>query len=166
MHRRVPWTTIAFVVFYLAVVAGSNVLVNALGPIATPYTAFFLIALGMILRRLLQDFWTGKQLVLGVGGLIVSGCVLSWLVVPVSGRVSLASAIGFIVSGIVGSVLYAKLKRHRMNLSILIEAIVDSFVFLGIAFGWPLNLHVIYAQVMAKVAGGVIWPMVLMPREG
>lgn len=161
------YATVLVLVFLAAVVI-SNIVATRYGAIVTPYTAFLLVGLGMIIRKVLQNLWTGDQLVKRIGALILIGCALSWLVVRDAGMVALGSAVGFLVSGTIGSIGYAKLKGSepkRRGWSNIIEAVIDSLLFIAIAFGWPPNFHVVYAQIMAKVAGGVFWALILRLEE-
>jgi uncharacterized PurR-regulated membrane protein YhhQ (DUF165 family) len=55
--------------------------------------------------------------------------------------------------------------EHFYDGSNLVAALVDSFCFPLIAFGWPLPWGAVLGQFIAKVLGGVIWAWLLLPHQ-
>ncbi len=100
-----------------------------------------------------------------MGALIAAGSLLSYAVNRDSGRIALASCIGFGAAAIADTVVYHLRRRHgwyeRSNDSNVVSAAVDSLLFPTIAFGvvlWPI----IFGQFTAKVAGGAVWARLLV----
>jgi uncharacterized PurR-regulated membrane protein YhhQ (DUF165 family) len=147
------------VVTYLIGIITANILASIYGPVATPYIAFTLIGLDLSLRDFLQLRLQPMHLL----GLIGIGGMLSYIAVPEAGIIAVASATAFIVASMIDWLVFSMLKRCawlvRANLSNVAGAILDSAVFVTVAFGFLWEA--VLLQFAAKVAGGFLWSLVL-----
>jgi len=104
-----------------------------------------MIGLALVLRDLVQ-----RRLGLRwVTGAIVVGALLSGLVAPPA--LVVASAVAFLLSETADLMVYTPLQRRRLVLAVLASSavglVVDSFVFLYLAFG---SLEFLLGQVLGK----------------
>lgn len=152
------------VLIYLAAIVAANISVVTFGPAVTPYTAFVLIGLDLILRDHLHDKWTGRQLAPRMFALIVTGGALSWVIQADAGRIAIASAVAFMAAFTIDAAIYHAARHlpwmRRANLSNVGGAAVDSLVFPTLAFG-ALMPAIVLGQFIAKVAGGFVWSWVI-----
>lgn len=150
---------------YLGAIVAANLLTATFGPIASIVNAFLFIGLDLSTRDAIHDSWHGKNLWIKMFLLISTGSLISWLLNYNAGRVAIASAISFLLSGLVDAMVYAILGKKtvfvRINGSNVFSGAVDSVVFPTIAFG-GFSLIVTIAQFLAKVAGGLVWSVVLV----
>lgn len=127
------------------------------------YNAFFLIGLDLTTRDALHDLWRRHRLPKMLA-LITAGAAISYAVNADAAKVAEASCVAFTAAALVDYAVYALLRRRewleRANVSNLAAAAVDSIVFPTIAFG-GLMWGVTFGQFTAKVAGGVLWSLVL-----
>lgn len=156
------------VLTYLAAVVAANLSVAHFGPSAAVFNAFALIGLDLVARDRLHDRWRGRALWPKMLALIATGGLISWLVAPGAARVAEASTAAFVAAALVDALAYHSLRRlpwfERANGSNLSSAAVDSLVFPTLAFG-GLSWAVTLAQFSAKVAGGLVWTLVLRRRR-
>ena len=150
---------------YLGAVVAANLLIAHFGPAAAPVVAFVFIGLNLVTRDCLHDLW-GRQVVRNML-LVASGGALSYTLNAGAGRVAVASMLAFAVSEAGDALLYHA-RRHRphlerTNTSNLLGAALDSLIFPVVAFG-GFPVAIIALQFIAKVAGGLIWSVVLRPR--
>lgn len=152
----------ALVAVYLAAIVAANWSVDHWGPRAAIYNAFLLIALDLVTRDRLHDMWAGRMLWPRLAALVATGSLLSWWL-SVDGRIALASGVAFAVGATLDAIAYQAARRlpwfERSNVSNIFGAAGDSVAFQWIAFGW--SWPIIFAQFCAKVAGGVVWALVL-----
>lgn len=155
------------IVAYLAAVAAANLAVAAFGPAATVPVAFVLIAFDLVARDALHDRWRGRALPVRMGALIAAGGGVSFVVNADAGRIAVASVAAFTVAQAADAVVFHLLRHRprlaRVNGSNVVAAVVDSVLFPTIAFGAVLP-WVITGQAAAKIAGGVVWSVVLARR--
>jgi uncharacterized PurR-regulated membrane protein YhhQ (DUF165 family) len=82
-----------------------------------------------------------------------------------AGRIAIASFMAFAMAAsadtIIYSILHERVRFVRINGSNVVSAAVDSIVFPGLAFGFPLLMGVMAGQFIAKVAGGFLWSIIL-----
>ena len=153
------------VALYLGSVVSANLAVAAFGPVAVAPSSFLLVGLDLTARDLLHDAWSGRGLVPRLGVLIGAGAALSFALNRSAGRIALASFVAFTLAAIVDALVYEGLRSSvtlvRVNVSNLGSAVMDSMVFPTIAFGTLLP-SVIAGQLVAKVAGGMIWSLLLL----
>jgi len=149
---------------YIAALVLANLLVAWLGPWFSPINAFVLIGLDLSLRDKLHEQWQNDRLILKMGGLIIVASVVSYLLNPTAGTISLASFVAFALSMIADSIAYHFLRHKlwviRSNGSNIAGAAVDSIAFPTIAFG-GLMLEIVALQFIAKLFGGGIWSFLL-----
>lgn len=144
---------------YLVGIVAANLLASAFGPVATPYIAFTLIGLDLSLRDYLQLVMKPWQMFL----LIVVGGLLSYAAVPESGMIAMASAAAFTAASAADWSVFSLLRQRpwlvRANVSNVAGAVVDSVVFVAVAFGflWEAMAW----QIGAKIAGGFVWSVVI-----
>jgi len=142
----------------------ANLLVAWLGPWFSIVNAFVLIGLDLSLRDKLHEAWHNDKLVLKMGALIVVSSSISYLLNPATGMIAIASFAAFSLSMIADSVTYHYLHEKswfiKSNGSNLAGALVDSITFPTIAFG-GLMIEIVLMQFVAKVAGGLIWTLLI-----
>lgn len=152
---------------YLAAIVLANLSVAYFGPVAVIPNAFLFIALDLVSRDRLHDRWQGSGLMWRMAALIATGSVLSWLINRNAGPIALASFVAFAAAATVDTLMYHALRRRswmvKVNGSNIPAAIVDSVVFLWLAFGVGA-LVLAPLQVLAKVGGGIIWSAILRRR--
>jgi uncharacterized PurR-regulated membrane protein YhhQ (DUF165 family) len=163
-------------VLLIAAYLGAIVLANGIsahyGAGASIYNAFFMIGLTLTVRDRLHDLWRGHRL-RNMALLIATGSVISYVAaltinsssVPsdIVARIALASCVAFAVAEGMDALFYQALRfrpwLERSNTSNVLSALLDSMIFVSIAFGW--SWPVIFGQVCAKVAGGFVWSLVI-----
>lgn len=150
---------------YVLTAALANLLAFWLGPAYTKYIAFFIIPIDMVLRDRLHEQWKSnlwpRMLVL-----ILAGSVVSFLINYQAYNIALASFLAFLIGSLSDAVVFSLVKgdwRKRSILSNIPNAILDSVVFLYVAFG-VTDPWLIGAQIVAKIAGGVLWTYLLDTR--
>ena len=159
---------LALIGLYLAAIVAANLSVERWGVEAAIYNAFFLIGLDLVTRDALHDLWR-EHLARNMAALIVAGSALSYLVNRDTARIALASCVAFGAASLVDAVVY-HLRRdrpwlERVNTSNLGGAAVDSVIFPWIAFG-SFTWAVVFGLFCAKVAGGVVWALILERSPG
>ena len=148
---------------YLGLVVLANLTVAHFGPGSTLVVAVVLIGATLVVRDLLHDRWQGPQLALRMGAVICVGAVLSYVLNQGAARIALASGLAFLAAEAVDALVYQT--RHaepwliRSNSSNVASALVDSAVFVLVAFGGPWSL--VLAQWGVKVLGGMLWSALL-----
>jgi queuosine precursor transporter len=153
------------VVVFLAAVVGANLTVATFGPAAVIPVAFTFVALDLVARDGLHELWKGKRLPFRMGLVIAAGGAISALLNIEAARIALASCLAFTAAQTVNGLGYWALDRWprllKINASNVPAALVDSAVFLSIAFGGFMPL-LILGQVAAKVAGGFLWSLLFV----
>ena len=154
----------ALVMVYLLTIVAANLLTARFGPGVTVLNAFCFIGLDLSTRDQLHARWQGRRLWSRMLLLISSGGLLAFLLGG-SGHIALASSLAFIAAGSVDALVYYALSGRarlvQINGSNLAGAIVDSLLFPLLAFGWPLSWIIVLGHILAKVAGGALWALVL-----
>lgn len=153
---------------YIGAIVGANLSIAAFGPWVSPINSFLLIGLDLTLRDRLHDAWGGRHLWPKMIGLICIAGAASYLLNPAAGRIAIASAVAFIVAGLVDAATYHWLRSRsktsdymvRVNGSNAAGALADSILFPTLAFGAFLPA-IIAAQFAAKVGGGYVWALLL-----
>lgn len=163
------------VVLYLAAIVAANLSVAHWGPRAAIYNAFLFIGFDLLARDYLHDTWRGRGLFPRMAALIITGGVLSYLISLATTadvldvrRIALASMIAFTAAAIADALTYHALRyrpwHERTNQSNIVGALVDSVLFIPLAFG-GFPWAIIFGLFTAKVAGGVVWSFVLARRR-
>jgi len=155
----------------VALYVGSAIVANSaiawFGPWVAPFSAFLLIGLTMACRDRLHDLWNGQHLKRRMAMLIVGMSALSALINPATERIAAASACAFFVSETVDALVFHRLLNRswfvRSNGSNAVSALVDSIVFLTLAFGAFMPL-VILTQWAAKIGGSGLWSWIVRRR--
>lgn len=140
---------------YAAAMTIANLLVMQFGPAITPLNAFFLIGLDLTLRDWLHVRIRPWQM----GALILFAGLLTWVLNPGAQHIAIASAVAFIISGLVDWMVFSKASGSwatRSFKSNVAGAAVDSLIFPTIAFGALMPL-IVLMQFTAKVVGGAVW---------
>lgn len=113
-------------------------------PIDAP-SGVLMIGLALVLRDLVQR----RLGLIWVTGAIVVGAAVSALLAPPA--LVIASAVAFLLSELVDLAVYTPLQRRRLLLAVaasgLVGLVVDSVVFLSLAFG---NLDYLAGQCLGK----------------
>jgi hypothetical protein len=163
------WISHRFIILYLGAIVAANLITAWQGAWVTPINAFLLIGLNITSRDSLHDSWQNRGLWWKMATLIASGSLLSWLLNRNAGRVAVASFVAFAGSGAIDALVYSLFGKKdqlvRVNASNFASAAVDSIVFSAIAFGWLPILSIVYGQFTAKVAGGLLWSLLLKRRK-
>lgn len=139
----------AFALFVAAVV-GANLAVEAIGIVPVGFglmapAAVYFVGLALVARDFVQERYgpVGSLAAVAVGG------VLSLAVAP---SFALASTVAFLLSEVADLAVYTPLRRRGLTRAVLasnaVGAVVDSVVFLGLAFG---SLAFLRGQVLGKV---------------
>ncbi len=156
MTRRIGWASLAL---FLASVPFANWLIQHVGTVCVPQGPCLLpVAPGLLAPSgvlaagaalVLRDV---VQRCLGAGwglGAIVTGTLLSGLIAPPA--LVLASGSAFLLSELADFAVYTPLQRRRLVLAVALSAlaglVVDSVVFLGLAFG---SLEFLGGQIVGK----------------
>ena len=149
-----------FLLIYIAAVAAANLSVAHFGPASTPINAFLLIGLDLAIRDRLHLDWHGRSLWARMFGLITGAGVVSYILNPASGVISLASLVAFSAAAITSAAVFQAARRYpvltRANGANVAGAAVDSLIFPLIAFGTVFPT-IAALQFIAKVAGGAVW---------
>ena len=162
------------IALYLGAIIAANLSIAIFGPEVSILNAFLLVGLVLSTRDQLHEMW-GENRWRNMGLLIAVGSGISYLasialaddLIPpdVVAKIALASCAAFASAEIVDSLSYEAMRRrkvewlHRVNLSNVLAAAVDSSVFVVIAFGW--DWQIAFAQFCAKIAGGFLWSLVI-----
>jgi len=153
------------VLIYLVAIVAANLTISHFGPSATMCVAFIFIGFDMYMRDHLHEKWHGKGLWVKMLGLIVVGSIVS--AIFGTGRIALASFLAFLLSGLVDAIayqlLYDKSRAVKVNGSNIVSALVDSGVFLTVAFGFMPVM--ILMQWGVKVVGGYVWSVVISKKR-
>ena len=152
------------VLIHLAAIVVANLTISHFGPSATMYVAFIFIGLDMLMRDRLHEQWHGKGLWIKMLCLIATGSLIS--AAFGTGRIAIASFLAFLLSGLADAIvyhlLYNKSRSIKVNGSNTVSALVDSGVFLTLAFGFMPVM--ILMQWGIKVAGGYVWSVMIKGR--
>jgi uncharacterized PurR-regulated membrane protein YhhQ (DUF165 family) len=104
-----------------------------------------MIGLALVLRDLVQRRLGAKA---GLGAIVAGAAISAFLAPP---AIVIASTLAFLLSELADFAVYTPLQRHRFVLAValssLVGLVVDSAVFLFIAFG---NLDFLAGQVIGK----------------
>lgn len=155
---------VLIVAAYLLAIVTANLAVATYGPAALALTAWVLIPFDMTAKDALQERWTGNGLVLKLGGLILTGSLLSAALNLDAGRVALASfcafGMGSALDAVVFHLLRGRPRLQRVNASNIASAVTDSILFQLVAFG-GVDLAVFASQSLSKLVGGAVWSLLL-----
>lgn len=148
---------------YLSAIVVANLSIVYFGPQAAIWNAFILISLDLTSRDALHERWHNRQLWPKMLALIGTGSLLSWWLNADAARIAIASFAAFALAGLSDAIIYQllgdKSKLLKMNGSNVVSSIVDTIVFVLIA---GLPLWIIPAQIVAKIAGGFFWSLLLI----
>lgn len=153
---------ILLVCSYLAAIVAANLSIVYFGPAAAIWNAAILIAFDLTARDGLHEAWNGRNLWPKMAALITVGSLLSWWLNADAGKIALASFLAFGASGIADALTYTALggrsRMIKMNGSNVVSSVVDSAVFVLIAW---LPWIIIPGQIIAKIIGGAVWSTVI-----
>jgi hypothetical protein len=155
--------TIALAALFLGALAAANLLTTELGPEASVYTALGLVALDLVLRDALHDRVGGSARLLLMAFLILAGGAIAYIVNADAGRIAVASALAFAAAMSTDAVIYHVCRRlawlERSNLSNIAGAVVDSAIFVAVAFPGAFLWSIALSQTTAKIAGGLVFAL-------
>ena len=158
MTKQQLQTALAVLV-YLGGIVSANLFAASFGPSAVPIVTFTLIGLDLSLRDFLQltmKKWSMFAMIFVGGG-------ISYILVPEAGIIAIASGTAFTLAALADWTVFALLKGKwmvRANMSNVVGAMVDSTLFITIAFGQFMPGE-IGLSVVSKVAGGFFWSYLL-----
>jgi queuosine precursor transporter len=152
------------VLAYLGAVVAANLIIAAVGPAAVLPVAFSLVGLTMVARDRLHDAWHGEGLRWKMAALVGVGALLTVAINAGAWRIALASSVAFAVSETVNALVYQRRWPWlvRSNAGNVPNALTDSVLFIGIAFGGLWGLMLLQAAI--KIGGGVLWSLLLRSR--
>jgi len=149
----------AFLAAFIACIPLANWMIGHLGQICVPQgpclisvapglmapSGVLMIGIALVLRDLVQRR-LGRGWALGA---IAAGAALSAFLAPP--KLVLASSVAFLLSELADFAVYTPLQRRRLVLAVLLSSlvglVVDSVVFLGLAFG---SMEFLAGQVVGK----------------
>ncbi len=160
--------TWGLIALYLAAIVAANQIITVHGPAAVLYVGAGLIAFNLVARDALHDAFDDHRL-LKMAALIATGAILSYILNADAARIALASGAAFAASEAVDALAYHAMRwrpwMERCNTSNVLSATVDTLVFFQLAFG-SVPIGLAFAQVCAKVAGGVVYSLAMERRHG
>lgn len=149
---------IILAIAYLLAITAANLIVNHFGITVTPYVAFGLVGAALIFRDAFADV-VGVRRVVIQGALIAAGGLITYLLNQQAAAIAIASVTGFTVSEIAEGVSYYlmgnKAWLQRAQRSAAIGAVLDSVLFITLAFGFTPSI--IFIQIVAKGFGAWVW---------
>lgn len=147
------------ILIYASAMTLANLSAATFGPLVTPINSFVLIGLDLSLRDWLHVRLKALQML----ALICVSGLLTYVLNSGAGQIAIASACAFSAASLVDWAAFSRIRGswlYRANGSNVAGAAVDSLVFPALAFG-ALTPHIVAAQVIAKVAGGAIWSVLI-----
>jgi len=152
--------TIMKIAIYLLAFIFANLIVLRYGKTGLIFTALFLIPFDFVMRCMFHEQWKGKELILKLGGLIITASLLTYFINSGSKNIAIASAVGFISAQIVAGVFYQlTIKKSyfiKVNGSDFFGIIFDSIIFQMIAFS-AIDTSITISQTILKIVGGLFW---------
>lgn len=159
--------TAGLVALYLVAIVAANQIITAYGPAAVLYVGAGLIAFNLVARDALHDAFEDHRL-LKMAALIGTGAALSYILNADAAKIAVASAAAFTASEAVDAITYHMMRwrpwLERCNTSNVLSATVDTIVFFQLAFT-AVPIALAFGQVCAKVAGGVVYSLLMERRE-
>jgi hypothetical protein len=153
------------IVLYLSAIVLANLSVTIFGPQFAVINSFLFIGLDLTSRDLLHERWRDKGLFWKMALLVASGSILSYALNRNAGPIALASFVAFACAGSVDTLVYHLLGKRayllRVNGSNVLTAIVDSVIFVALAFGAPMLWGIAFLAIVSKIAGGFVWSLAL-----
>ena len=149
----------AYLILFLVTVPVANWMIGNVGTVCIPKgpclipvapglmapSGVLLIGVALVLRDAVHEY-VGSKIVLGA---ILVGAALSAFVAPAP--LVIASGVAFLLSELADMAVYTSLRKKRLVMAVLasgvVGAVVDSAVFLWIAFG---SLDYLAGQVVGK----------------
>lgn len=145
---------------YLIVMVIANIIVKEIGPTGLWISSFLLIPFDFVIRSILHERWTGKNLFKRLSLLILAAGFLTYLINSSAQNIAIASFVAFMLAQAAASIFYqihqSKKYFYKVNGSDFLAIIVDSIAFQFIAFGEP-EIYIIAGQVIIKFIGGLMW---------
>jgi hypothetical protein len=144
---------IGFLLAYIGCVFGANWAGEKFGIVSIGFglhgpAGLYFVGLAFVLRDFTQDTLGRKAIPVAV----IVGAALSYFVAP---SFALASGVAFLLSEALDFAVYTPLRDREWGLAVLLSsvagALVDSVVFLWIAFGWDAVGEFWFGQTVGKV---------------
>jgi len=153
------------IALYLFAIVSANMSVALFGPKFAVINTFLFVGFDLISRDALHERWHNKNLKRNMILLIASGSILSGILNYNAIPIAIASFIAFLAAGIADTltyaVLYSRAKLIKMNGSNIPASIVDSLIFVPLAFGTPILWDIIALSIVSKIAGGAMWSIII-----
>ncbi len=153
------------ILIYLLTIVMANLAVTYLGASFSVISAFLFIGLDLTTRDILHEKWHNHNLRLKMALLILTGSFLTVLLNSSALSIAIASTCAFAGATITDTIMYSAFYKHsklvKRNGSNLFSAMIDSFLFPVIAFGWPPMLAIVIGQYIDKIFGGFLWTLIL-----
>lgn len=156
------------VFMYLISIVLANLSITYFGLRFVVFNQVVLIGLDLTARDRLHDQWEHKHLWRKMLVLILSGGVISVVFNLNALPIAVASCSAFIAAGIGDTIAYNGLRKTspllRINGSNIVASLLDTFVFMALAFGFPLAWGILWQMFGAKLVGGFLWSLILVRR--
>lgn len=153
------------ILLYLTAIIIANLSIGWFGQDIVIINAFLFIGLDLTTRDHLHERWQGQNLWRNMLLLVGTGSILSAMFNYQVSKIAFASFCAFMLAGVADTIIYQYLidaeRIIKINGSNVVSAAVDSIVFPALAFGLPLQWHIIAGMFIAKTIGGFIWSVVL-----
>lgn len=154
------------ILIFISAIVISNLVLTHFERDAVYLVGFFIIPFDLITRDILHQRWKDK-IAIRMGGLILGGGLLTWLLVAGSGVIVIASVCAFVSAALTNTLIYHLMLNKRllirMQTSSSVAAMVDSFVFITIAFGFDLRMSLI--QMTVKILGTYFWTLIYLYKN-
>ncbi len=152
---------------YLLVFTLSNFIVLWFGAPGLIITALLLIPFDFVMRSYFHESWSGVELILKLGGLVLLASLITYLINQDSIKIATASVCAFLSAQITAGVFYQvfinKPYFYKVNGSDVLAIITDSIVFQIVAFE-AINYSVTTWQIILKIIGGFFWYYILFVK--
>lgn len=155
-------------IMYIAAIVAANLTIAYFGASATAVVAFVFIAFDITSRDRLHELWHDRGLHWKMPLLILTGAAVSFALNTAALPISVASFVAFIAAGATDTAVYQWVHKAqwvtKVNISNVASAVVDTLVFVVLAFGFPVLWNVVLWQIVAKVVGGFVWSILLAKK--
>lgn len=162
--RRIALATLACAA-YIATIVAANIAVTRIGLVPVGFglmapAGVYFAGLAFTLRDVLQEV-AGRRVTIAA---VIAGSALSALFGD--GRIAIAAGLAFLLSELADLAVYTPLRRRGLLRAVvasnLVGLVIDSALFLGIAFG---SLAFLPGQIVGKVTMTLLAVPLLLARQ-
>lgn len=152
---------------YLLVFTLANFIVLWFGENGLILTALLLIPFDFVMRCMFHERWSGIELILKLGALVVGSSLITYLINEDSKNIAFGSVAGFVSAQIAAGVFYQLVIKKsfliKVNGSDSIAIVFDSIVFQLVAFG-VIVPNITFSQIALKLIGGLFWYWIIFVK--